>query len=43
MEVDKTRQRLRKAYFKQKLKETLVDARATFGVLGGAGWGISNS
>jgi|TARA_B110001454_G_scaffold71153_1_gene69204 hypothetical protein len=42
-EVDKTRQRLRKAYFKQKLKERLEDARATLGVLGGAGWGRYNS
>ena len=40
-EVDKTRQR--KAYFKQKLKERLEDARATLGVLGGAGWGRYNS
>jgi hypothetical protein len=42
-EVDKTRQRLRKAYFKQKLKETLVDVRATLGILGGAACGRYNS
>jgi hypothetical protein len=35
-EIDDTRQMIRKAYFKQKLEETLGDARATWA---GAGWG----